>query len=93
MNHLRHLAPAEIDMESSITFANALEEVPADTMLTVDLIENQFFDSSGLAVLIRTQKRLTAGGGRVEVANPSPMFLRLLEICALEEFLPVEASR
>jgi len=60
------------------------------TTVVLELSGLTFIDSSGLRVVISTQKALAADGGRLVLRNPSETARRLLEITGLVDHIPVE---
>lgn len=79
----------QIDSHTATGFNDVLVDIPADKAVTVDLGAVTFIDSSGLRVLVRAEKRQTAGQGRLTIANPSAPVLRLLEITGLASELTI----
>jgi anti-anti-sigma factor len=55
-------------------------------ILTFDLSELRFIDSSGLGLLLSTAKEV----GTVQLRNPSPSVRRVIEITGVGEVLPLE---
>jgi anti-anti-sigma factor len=62
------------------------------TVLTIDMAQVTFVDSSGLALLVRAHRWVSEFGGRIVVRSPSPQFLRLLEITGVDAVITVEGS-
>jgi len=58
-------------------------------IVTVDLAQIDFIDSTGLAVLISGLKRLREGGGDLTLRSPSRTALRLLEITGLSKVFAI----
>ena len=65
-------AAGEIDSHTSAVLEQALATVSDDAVLTLDMAEVTFTDSSGLTVLVGAHKRLQAGGGSLVIKAPSP---------------------
>jgi anti-sigma B factor antagonist len=61
--------------------------------LIVDLEDVDFIDSTGLGVLIGTERRLRARGGRLIIACPNPAVRRVFEVTGLDKVLSMQASR
>lgn len=80
-------APDEIDPSTADDFAATLAQVPAGATVQVDCAAVEFIDSSGLRVLIEARQRYQEGGGQLQVVNPSPTVLRLLELTGLSDLL------
>jgi anti-anti-sigma factor len=61
-----------------------------DGTLVLELGGVTFIDSSGIRVLIEAKQAMEAGGGRLELANATPVTRRLLQITGLDTFLAVQ---
>ena len=90
----------ELDLDTASTLERELESVdPADTAgLVFDLTNCDFMDSTGVALLVRTWKRLdiiAAGGGkgRMVLCCPTTQVQRVLEITGLESTIAVHPDR
>lgn len=59
------------------------------TVVTVDLSELAFVDSTGLSVLITGLKRLRQQGGELALRSPTPGTRRVLEITGLTEVFSI----
>jgi anti-sigma B factor antagonist len=59
-------------------------------VLVLDMAAVTFVDSSGLAMLVKAHRGVTANGGTVIVRSPSEQFCRLLEITGLDQYVTVE---
>ena len=67
-----------------------LEEYePRDCVL--DLGGLSFMDSSGIAVILRTYKRVNASGGRLVVENVPPQPMRVLDASGLDRLIKISA--
>ncbi|MFF0416179.1 STAS domain-containing protein [Kitasatospora sp. NPDC004745] len=84
----------ELDLDTAGALTVALDAVLAvpGTVVVLDCAGLEFCDSSGLNVMLRAHKRAVAGGGRVELARPRPMVLRMLELTGATHALPVRDS-
>ena len=67
------------------------EYIPRDCAL--NLAGLSFMDSSGIAVIIRVSRRMTALGGRAWVENPARQPQRVLDAAGIERLVPVAMSR
>ena len=67
------------------------EYIPKDCAL--NLAGLSFMDSSGIAVIIRVSRRMTALGGRAWVENPARQPQRVLDAAGIERLVPVAMSR
>jgi anti-sigma B factor antagonist len=57
--------------------------------LILDLSKLEFMDSSGVAVLINTERRARLLGGTVALVAPQRPVLRVLQICGVDRCLPI----
>jgi anti-sigma B factor antagonist len=91
-NVVLHLA-GELDLHNEHRLREHLRNLLADhepDTLILDLSDLAFTDSTGLAVMVWTQKRLRRHGGHLELHNPRPPVQRVLQISGLEEFLHLQ---
>jgi anti-sigma B factor antagonist len=81
----------ELDMSTAPKFRDELLRVVTDgtTLVTVDLSELAFVDSTGLSVLITGLKRLRQQGGEMALRSPTPGTRRVLEITGLTEVFSI----
>ena len=81
----------ELDMSTAPQLRDELLRLVSDgaTMVTVDLSQLAFVDSTGLSVLITGLKRLRQQGGDLALRSPTPGTLRVLEITGLTEVFPI----
>jgi anti-sigma B factor antagonist len=81
----------ELDLANAETFAAELERVEGDapTMITVDMQELEFIDSTGIAVLVAAHRRLNDGGLRIRlVRSRASAVRRVLDVTGLDAELP-----
>ena len=72
----------ELDHHEARCTLNTIDELldeylPRDCVL--DMAGLSFMDSSGIAVIIRTSRRMKALGGRVWIENPVKQALRVID--------------
>ena len=81
----------ELDMSTAPQLREELLRLASDgaTLVTVDLSELAFVDSTGLSVLITALKRLRQQGGEMALRSPTPGTRRVLEITGLTEVFPI----
>ena len=81
----------ELDMSTAPQLRDELLRLVSGgaTMVTVDLSELAFVDSTGLSVLITGLKRLRKQGGEMALRSPTPGTRRVLEITGLTEVFPI----
>jgi anti-sigma B factor antagonist len=84
----------EVDLATSGPLAQALTEVLDTKPATVriDIGEVSFLDSSGIRCLVGVAERAAASGSHLVVRNPTPMVLRVLEICGVDQVLLADAT-
>lgn len=63
------------------------EHMPHDC--AIDLQELTFMDSSGVAVILRTQKQMNETGGKAWVENPQGQPLRVLDASGVDRVIGV----
>lgn len=85
----------EIDIATSPRLIAALNEAVTDSELSVvvDLGAVEFMDSTGLALLVRAQRRLSRRGRGFAVVCPDGPVRRIFEITDMVETLRVSPSR
>jgi anti-sigma B factor antagonist len=81
----------ELDMSTASQLRDELVRLATDgaTMVTVDLSDLAFIDSTGLSVLITGLKRLRQHGGDMALRSPSPGTRKVLEITGLTEVFAI----
>ena len=81
----------ELDMSTAPQLRDELLRLVSGgaTMITVDLSELAFVDSTGLSVLITGLKRLRQQGGDMALRSPTAGTRRVLEITGLTEVFPI----
>ena len=81
----------ELDMSTAPQLRDELHRLASDgaTMVTVDLSELAFVDSTGLSVLITGLKQLRQQGGEMALRSPTPGTRRVLEITGLTEVFSI----
>ncbi|MGX8699127.1 MAG: anti-sigma factor antagonist [bacterium] len=92
---LRLLPAGELDQHAAGALMEEISELlenyaPRDCVL--DLGRVTFMDSSGIAVILRTYKRVNAMGGRLFVENVPPQPLRVLDASGLERLVHITAA-
>ena len=60
--------------------------------LTLDLSGLTFTDSSGIAVVLRTYKRMRQLQGSMTVLNPSDQVLRVFQAAGLDKLVPFQSA-
>jgi anti-sigma B factor antagonist len=81
----------ELDMSSAPMLAQHLESVgqhhPDEIVL--DLAALSFMDVSGLRTILDAARRTRRDGGSLVIINPMPHIVRLLELTAIDQSVPV----
>ena len=77
----------ELDMASVGSLQAALDELRGNgwERIVLDVRELTFIDSSGLALLLDTDRAARRSGVAFEVVDGSPAFARLLEVVGLQD--------
>lgn len=65
--------------------------LPRDIVLDMDKLP--FMDSSGIAVIVRTNRKAQLTGGRLWIENPQPQPLKVLDAAGVERLVPIKAKR
>jgi anti-anti-sigma factor len=81
----------ELDLSNVEELASSIDQAEQQGVkqLVVDLMECEFIDSAGLAVILRGAKRLDEAGGRLSVACGHPEIRRLLALTAIDQTVAV----
>jgi len=90
------MVAGEVDANAAPTLTEALlaDRIDIDgPNLVIDLAGVDFIDSSGLAVLIATRRRVDDLGGELMLRRPSRTVRRLLEITHLDELFRIEQEQ
>lgn len=61
--------------------------------LVLDLSGLSFMDSSGIAVIVRTNRRLQLCGGRMRIECPQAQPLKVLDASGIDRLVPVRVQR
>ncbi len=83
----------EIDHQVARSMMLCLDrQVARDTprRLVVDMSGVTFMDSSGIAVLLRAWRRMTAAGGGMEVEAVPPQPLKVFHTAGLDKIIPMK---
>ena len=66
------------------------EYMPRDAIL--DMSALTFMDSAGIALILRTERRMRRAGGRASVENPAQQPLRVLDAVGIDRMIPVRGG-
>jgi anti-sigma B factor antagonist len=85
----------ELDLASAPELELALESLQptASGRLVLDLADCEFIDSAGLSTILHGVQRLREAGGSVRIACPEGHLRDLLRITAIDQSIPVVATR
>lgn len=67
------------------------EYMPRDCVL--ELSELKFMDSSGIAVIVRTSRKMKTLGGRLWVENPARQPQRVIDASGIDRLIPVATGK
>jgi anti-sigma B factor antagonist len=81
----------ELDLGTASQLRDELARLAADgaRLVTVDMSDLAFIDSTGLSVLITALKRLRQQGGDMALRSPTPSTRKVLEITGLTEVFSI----
>jgi anti-sigma B factor antagonist len=79
----------EIDISNADSLGANLDEIIGESCdrVVIDLVDLEFMDSSGIALLLRCAGRV----GTLELRNPSNVVRRIIECTGLADVLHIEA--
>ena len=67
------------------------EYLPRDTALDMEGLS--FMDSSGIAVILKTDRRMREMGGRASVINPARQPLRVIDASGIDRMISVKGAQ
>jgi len=78
-----------MDLAGAGPLTQALRQVleTKPVVVRIDLAEVSFLDSSGIRCLVGAVQRAESIGSHLVVRNPTPMVVRVMEICAVDHLL------
>ena len=81
----------ELDMSSANLLRRELESVERDHPheILLDLAQLSFMDVSGLRAILDASRRGRRAGTKLVISNPMPHIIRLLELTAIDQSVPV----
>jgi anti-anti-sigma factor len=80
----------ELDLATAPELSERLASIDGD--VEVDCSRLEFVDAVGLTVFVRANQRLDEAGWKFVLVQPSPVFLRMLEITGLDASLEVRSD-
>jgi len=85
----------ELDQATVPELRNALDEAfgAGDRSLFIDLAQCDFIDSTGLSLVVETQRRLAERERRFALCCPRPEVTRLLELTGIDEAVGLCGTR
>ncbi len=86
----------ELDHHSAKMTVSGISELidrhlPRD--LVLDLGQLGFMDSSGIAVIVYSYRKMRSAGGRMYIENVQTQPLRVLDASGIDRMLPIAAKR
>ncbi len=81
----------ELDLSNAETFRAALEEAEAiaEATITIDMRRLDFIDSTGIALLVASHRRLNSDADRLRIlASEASAVRRVLSVTGLDSSLP-----
>ncbi|MET8808300.1 anti-sigma factor antagonist [Streptomyces sp. NPDC004546] len=84
----------EIDLLSATELGPFLDRVTGrpGARVVIDLRSVEFFDCSGLRLLVRARARVLDGGGQVHLVCTHPLTLRVFRVTGLSRLLPPQRT-
>jgi anti-sigma B factor antagonist len=79
-----------LDAAQSPTAQAFLDQVQGQ--VTLDCTRLEYISSAGLGVLLKTQKRLLAGGGKLRLAGVSPHLQDILVYSGFDQIFEIAAA-
>lgn len=84
----------ELDQHEARNAVRSIDELldeylPRDCVL--DLSGLSFMDSSGIALIVRVNRRMKEEGGRAWIENPAPQPRRVIDAAGIDRLIPVAA--
>jgi anti-sigma B factor antagonist len=85
----------ELDLASAPQLTDALSRLDGSSTgrLVIDLSDCEFIDSAGLAAILHGAQELSEAGGSVRIACPEGNLRDLLRMTAIDQSIPVVATR
>ena len=82
----------ELDHHSAkMTVSGIAESI--DRYLPRDLVLDLTQLGSGIAVIVRSYKKMRDAGGRMYIENPQPQPLKVLDASGIDRMIPIAAKR
>lgn len=84
-SHLTIYLAGELDAASAPSVSQTIGDhvVGDEAQVSIDLSELTFCDSSGIVLLVRLHKQVTANRGRFALYHPTAPVRRVLDLCDL----------
>jgi len=86
----------ELDHHEAKALSCAIDELldeymPRDCVLNMSALN--FMDSSGIAVIVRTSRRMKTMGGRLWIESPAKQPQRVIDASGIERLVPVAVAK
>ena len=84
----------ELDYSSALTLDDELRRAEGfgPKVLVLDLVDLRFMDSTGLAIIVSSYKRMKRAGRRVVIARPTNAVRRIFQLTGMLDRLEVVDS-
>jgi anti-sigma B factor antagonist len=86
-----HLA-GRLDAAQAAGAQAHLDGVGAGGAVVVDCLKLEYISSAGLGVLLKTQKRLLAKGGRLRLAGVNPQIRDIFAYSGFDQIFDIDAA-
>ena len=86
----------EIDHHCAKAYIQAIAakiEAYTPEVCVLDFQEVSFVDSSGIAVIVRSYKKVRGAGGRMYIEDTQPQPLKVLDASGIDRMIPITAKR
>jgi anti-anti-sigma factor len=80
-----------LDAAQAVSAQAALDKLQGS--VTLDLAALEYISSAGLGVLLKTQKRLMAAGGKVRLAGVGPHLRDIFVYSGFDQLFEIEAAK
>ncbi|NCB52242.1 MAG: STAS domain-containing protein [Clostridia bacterium] len=86
----------ELDHHSARTAMRTIDDfideyLPRDTIL--DMSGLTFMDSSGIALILKVERRMRETGGRAFIQDPAKQPLRVIDASGIDRMIPIKGER
>lgn len=85
----------ELDHHSARQAMEEIIEAVDSTLpreLLLDMSKLSFMDSSGIAVIIKTNRRITEAGGKMLIVSPQPQPKKVIEAAGIDRLIEIHSK-